>query len=194
MSSSRRLTPVLLALALGATCGDVVALGLVGSGFAEAQTQRQGSLQLKLRRKPKALEVVLEGVGAKPLLQQRLANGIWEGQLRTQGSPGLMGGPQTLSLPELGIEAVSLSGGGDSYRITVRQALGQSLKDPIVSADGRNLILTFNGLGTPKLQAGQLDLTTPGRVPQPRYAPPSASGCSAAVRRHGCGNDGASEP
>ncbi len=172
MSSSRRLTPVLLALALGATCLDVVALGFVGGGVAEAQTQRQGSLQLKLRRKPKALEVVLAGVGAKPLLQQRLANGIWEGQLRTQGSPGLMRGPQTLSLPELGIEAVSLSGGGDSYRITVRQALGQSLKDPIVSADGRNLILTFTGLGTPKLQAGQLDLTTPGRVPQSRYAPP----------------------
>ena len=54
----------------------------------------------------------------------------------------------------------------------VRPVQGQNLNDPVVSADGRNLILTFSGLGTPQLQTGRLDLNTPGRVPQPRYAPP----------------------
>ncbi|WP_115121165.1 type II secretion system protein GspD [Synechococcus sp. UW105] len=172
MTSSRRLTPLVLALALGGACLDGVALAWNGSGQALAQSQHQGSMQLTLRRQPNALEVVLEGVGSKPLLQQRLNDGVWEGRLQTQGTPGLRRGPQTLSLPSLGIEAVSLSGGGDTYRVTVRQATGQSLKDPVVSADGRNLILTFDGLGTPQLQTGRLDLNTPGRVSQQRYAPP----------------------
>ena len=174
MSSPRRLTSAILALALGAVAVDGVVQGLDGRGAARAQTrsQREGTLQLTLRRKTKALEVVLEGVGERPELQQRLNNGVWEGQLRTQGTPGLMRGPQTLSLPELGIEAVSLSGVGDRYQVTVRPVQGQPLKDPVVSADGRNLILTFSGLGTPQFQTGRLDLNTPGRVPQPRYAPP----------------------
>ena len=174
MSSPRQLTSAILALALGVAAVDGVAQGAPRDDAARAQSQshRQGSLQLTLRRKTKALEVVLEGVGERPQLQQRLNNGVWEGQLSTQGTPGLMRGPQTLSLPELGIEAVSLSGVGDRYQVTVRPVQGQNLNDPLVSADGRNLILTFSGLGTPQLQTGRLDLNTPGRVPQPRYAPP----------------------
>jgi type IV pilus assembly protein PilQ len=49
---------------------------------------------------------------------------------------------------------------------------GVTPPDPLVSADGRNLILSFPGLASPTLQTGRLDLNTPGRVPQARYAPP----------------------
>ena len=172
-SSSPRLLPAALALVIGGSTFEVVSVGLAGYGVARAQSRRQqGAIHLSLRRQAKALEVVLEGVGAKPELQQRLIDGVWEGRLRTEGEPGLLRGPQTLSLPELGIEAVSLTGFGDTYQLSVRPAPGQVLKDPVVSADSRNLILTFAGLGTPKLQTARLDLNTPGRVPQPRYAPP----------------------
>ena len=169
-SSPRRLTSLLLAAALGTTGIDLVGLGALGHGTVWAQ--RRGTMQLSLRRKTDALDVVIQGVGEKPVLQQRLNGLIWEARLRTKGKPGLLRGPQTLSLPELGIESVSLLGGGDSYRIVVTSMDGQRLDDPTVSADGRNLILTFAGLGTPQLQTGRLDLNTPGRVPQPRYAPP----------------------
>ena len=168
--ASRRLTPLLLALSLGSTSFDVV--GSLGIGAAKAQTQRQGSMQLMLRRQPKALEVVLEGVGEKPELQQRINGLVWEARLLTKGKPGLLRGPQRLSVPELGIESVSLNGGGNSYRIVVSAADGQAIADPVVTADGRNLILTFSGLKTPQRQTGRLDLNTPGRVPQQRYAPP----------------------
>lgn len=172
-SFSPRLTPLALAAVMGGAMIDVVSLGQVGGGAVWAQNQRQqGAIQLSLRRQPKALDVVLEGVGTKPELQQRLNDGVWEGRLLTEGEPGLLRGPQTLSLPELGIQAVSLTGAGNTYRVSVRPSPGQSLKDPVVSADGRNLILTFEGLGTPQLQTARLDLNTPGRVPQPRYAPP----------------------
>ena len=169
-SSPRRLTSLLLAAALGTTGTDLVSLGVLGSGMVWAQ--RQATMQLSLRRKTDALDVVIQGVGEKPVLQQRLNGLIWEARLRTKGKPGLLRGPQTLSLPELGIESVSLLGGGDSYRIVVTSMEGQRLADPTVSADGRNLVLTFAGLGTPQRQTGRLDLNTPGRVPQPRYAPP----------------------
>ncbi|WP_413430025.1 type II secretion system protein GspD [Synechococcus sp. Cu2B8-bc1011] len=50
---------------------------------------------------------------------------------------------------------------------------GRPLKDPVVSADGRDLILKFSGLVVaPTLQTGRLNLNTPGRVPQTQYAPP----------------------
>ena len=164
------MTPLLLALTMGSASVDVA--GVLGVGAAKAQTQRQGSMQLMLRRQPKALEVVLEGVGEKPELQQRLNGLVWEARLLTKGKPGLLRGPQRLSVPELGIDTVSLNGGGNSYRIVVSAADGQSIADPVVSSDGRNLILTFSGLGTPQRQTGRLDLNTPGRVPQRRYAPP----------------------
>ncbi len=174
-SSSRRFKSLALglSLAVGSTALDCSGLVQGGRGGALAQSQRQqGVMQLRLKRRADALDVVIEGVGAEPELQQRLNGLIWEAKLRTQGQPGLLRGPQTLSLPELGIESVSLNGGGDSYRIVISAIQGQSLADPVVTADGRNLILTFAGLGTPQLQTTTLDLTTPGRVPQPRYAPP----------------------
>jgi type IV pilus assembly protein PilQ len=127
---------------------------------------------LTLQRRSDALDVVIEGVGAQPVLQQRQNGSSWEGRLRTQGSRALDSGGQRLSLPELGIETVSLSGSGDQFELLVRRLPGQAVQDPLVSADGRNLVLTFNGLGTPQLQSGRFDLNTPGRVPQPRYAPP----------------------
>ena len=172
-SSSPRLLPAVLALVIGGSTFDVVSVGQAGHGVARAQSrQQQGAMQLRLNRRTDALEVVIEGVGGKPELQQRLKGLIWEAKLTTRGKPGLLRGPQTLSLPELGIESVSLNGGGDSYLLVISAMRGQSLKDPMVSADGHNLILTFEGLGTPQLQTARLDLKTPGRVPQPRYAPP----------------------
>ena len=159
-----------LALVLGGAAADLSGFGLQqGRSAALAQGQ---ALRLTLQRRSDALDVVIEGVGAQPVLQQRQNGSSWEGRLRTQGSRALDSGGQRLSLPELGIETVSLSGSGDQFELLVRRLPGQAVQDPVVSADGRNLVLTFNGLGTPQLQSGRFDLNTPGRVPQPRYAPP----------------------
>ena len=74
-SSPRRLTSLLLAAALGTTGIDLVGLGALGSGTAWAE--RRGTMQLSLRRKTDALDVVIQGVGDKPVLQQRLNGLIW---------------------------------------------------------------------------------------------------------------------
>lgn len=172
MAALRRLTPLVLASVLGVMAADLSGAGVRWGGSAlRAQAQTQ-ALTLRLQRRADALDVVIEGVGAQPFLQQRQNGSNWEGRLRTQGSRALDPGGQRLSLPELGIETVSLSGSGDQFQLLVRRLPGQAVQDPVVSADGRNLILTFNGLGTPQLQTGRLDLNTPGRVPQSRFAPP----------------------
>ena len=118
------------------------------------------------------MEVVIDGVGAQPVLQQRLNGQVWEGQFQLRGDPGLPNGRQQVSDPASGLHRVSISGSGSLYRLEVVPAPGQTLREPVVSADGRTLVLQFSGLAAlPLLQTGQLDLSTPGPVPQSRYAP-----------------------
>ncbi|NDF61897.1 MAG: hypothetical protein EB136_02930 [Synechococcaceae bacterium WBB_3_034] len=49
---------------------------------------------------------------------------------------------------------------------------GVPLGRPMVSADGRDLILSFTGVVTPPAQTGQFNLRQPGALPQASYAPP----------------------
>ncbi len=167
MSSSQRLVPLLAAL--GLSVGSLSESLLLS---APVMAQRQGTMQLKLRRSSNGVEVVLEGVGQQPVFEQRKNGEAWEGRLRTKGQPGLRGGGnQQLSMPELGLKNVSLSGSGDNYQLKIVPLTGRFLSDPVVSADGENLVLSFSGLVDSNVQAGRVDLKTPGRVPQSAYLP-----------------------
>ena len=133
----------------------------------------QGTMSLRIQRRPGGVEVVIEGVGPQPVLQQRLNGRVWQGSLQTQGNPGILNGRQQVSDPVAGLQRVAITGSGSAYRLEVVPGSGQILQEPVVSADGRNLILRFPGLNAgPSLQTGRIDLNTPGRVPQSRYAPP----------------------
>ena len=169
-SRPSRLIPLALIGSLALAEYDVL-LGLGGSGAIRAQSQ--GSMNLRLRRSNEGAELVIEGVGAQPQLQQRMNGQVWEGSLQTQGAPGVRNGQMRLTDPVTGIQSATLVGSGNSYALQVSPSPGWSLQDPVVSADGRDLILQFLGLVVaPKVQTGRLDLNTPGRVPQTQYAPP----------------------
>ncbi len=169
-SRPSRLIPLALIGSLALAECDVV-FGLGGAGAIRAQSQ--GSMNLRLRRGNDGVELVIEGVGDQPLLQQRLNGQVWEGRLQTQGTPGVRNGQVRLSDPVIGIQSATLVGSGSSYALKVTPSPGRPLKDPVVSADGRDLILKFSGLVVaPTLQTGRLNLNTPGRVPQTQYAPP----------------------
>ena len=136
-------------------------------------SQQSGALVLKLRRTSNSVDLLLEGAGASPILQQGGAGGVWVGQLRTATPTGLRLGPQRISLPEAGLQTVSLSGSGTSYQLQVVPMAGMSLSRPVVSADGRNLIISFASLGGGFSQSSaRLDLRQPGSVPQSDFAPP----------------------
>ncbi|MDC0260605.1 type II and III secretion system protein [Synechococcus sp. AH-551-N17] len=169
-SRPSRLIPLALIGSLALAECDVV-LGLGGAGAIRAQSQ--GSMNLRLRRGSEGMELVIEGVGDQPVLQQRMNGQVWEGSLRTQGAPGVRNGRVRLTDPVTGIESATLVGSGSSYALKVTPSAGRPLQDPVVSADGRDLILKFPGLvAAPTLQTGRLNLNTPGRVPQTQYAPP----------------------
>ncbi|CAE22272.1 possible general (type II) secretion pathway protein D precursor [Prochlorococcus marinus str. MIT 9313] len=167
MSRSQRLVPLLAALGL---YGASISGGLMLPAAVKAQ--KQGTMELKLRRSQDSVEVIIEGVGPQPVVRQRQTGQDWEGRLTTQGKPGLRRGPQQVSMPQLGLQSVSLAGSGESYQLNVEGVAGRPLMEPLVSADGRNLILSFPGLTAQAKQTGRLDLRTPGRVPQASYVPP----------------------
>ena len=131
-----------------------------------------GSMQLQVRRLGNSVELVVEGAGPGPQLQQSSRGSGWQGQLLTATPTGLRFGPQRISLPELGIQSVSLDGSGSNYSLSVTPMPGVPLARPVVSADGLNLILAFPTAPQASLQTNRLDLSQPGAVPLPTYAPP----------------------
>ncbi|WP_259731946.1 MULTISPECIES: type II secretion system protein GspD [Synechococcales] len=132
----------------------------------------EGALELKVRRLPDAVEVVIEGTGPGPQLQQFTNSAGWEGQLILPRPSGLRRGAQQLALPEAGFKTISLEGVGDRFVIQVTPVANGPVNRPVVSADGRNLILSFPAVPQSSFQTGRLDLNTPGRVPQTAFVPP----------------------
>jgi type IV pilus assembly protein PilQ len=131
-----------------------------------------GSMALTLRRSPEGVELVIEGTGAAPVLQQSRDGQSWRGDLQI-GTPGsLRLGPQRITLPEAGLQSVSLDGSGRDYQLQVVPMPGAPLSRPVVSADGRNLIISFSTSTQPTDQSSRFNLRQPGAVPQPSYAPP----------------------
>ena len=139
---------------------------------AAINDQASGTVVLRVRRQSDAVDLVIEGTGASPELVQSISSSGWQGQLTTAVPNGLRLGPQRLSLPEAGLQLVTLSGGGRRYQLEVLPTSGLRLNRPVVSADGQNLILTFPAVPQASLQTLRPDLNQPGAVPQATYAPP----------------------
>lgn len=134
-----------------------------------------GSVELKVRRLPDSVDLVIEGVGSAPQLQQSASGYVWQGLLLTSQVNGLRRGPQRMALPDAGFESFSLEGSGRVYRLSVTPVPGASVPKPVVSADGRNLILSFPVASRAQSQTMTPSLTMPGRVDQPGFVPPLRS-------------------
>ena len=142
-----------------------------GPGAQPTAPQGSASLFLTLRRQAAGVDVVIEGTGATPVLQQGRNGNGWAGQLTTASPAVLRYGPQNLSLPEAGIQGISLQGSGSSYQLQVVPLPGVPLARPVIGADGRNLVISFSTVPQPSSQTARPDLRSPGSVPQPAYAP-----------------------
>lgn len=131
-------------------------------------------LNLRVRRQSDGVEVVIEGVGAAPELQQATRGSVWMGRLLTSRPAALPGGGQRLSVPEAGFQSLSLVGAGQVFELQITPIPGYPLGRPVVSADGRDLILSFAASGQASQQTSSLDLRRPGRVSEPAaaYVPP----------------------
>jgi len=154
---------------------QAAATGLVAASQPgpAAQPAPQGGvpLSLSLRRSAGGVDVVIEGTGATPVLQQGRNGNSWAGQLTTSSPAVLRYGAQNLSLPEAGIQSISLQGNGSNYQIQVVPLPGLPLARPVIGADGRNLVISFSTVPQLSSQSARVDLRTPGTVPQATYAP-----------------------
>jgi len=179
--------------ALSLSLAVLAATGGVGCWAAAARAQEVGQAQqgaagvqkgqvivttqqlnLRVRRQSDGVEVVIEGVGAAPELQQTTRGAVWMGRLLTSRPAALPGGGQRLSVPEAGFQSLSLVGTGQVFELQIKPIPGYPLGRPVVSADGRDLILSFAASGQASQQTSSLDLRRPGRVSEPTaaYVPP----------------------
>ena len=139
---------------------------------ASATPEASGSVALSVRRSSEGVELVIEGTGAAPVLQQSRDGQAWRGDLQMATPGSLRLGPQRFALPEAGLQSVSLNGAGRDYQLQVVPMPGAPLSRPVVSADGRNLIISFSTPVQSAEQSARFNLREPGSVPQPVYAPP----------------------
>ena len=178
--------------ALGLSLAVLAAIGAVGGWAAAARAQgapqAQGApgvqngavirtnqlLNLRVRRQSDGVDVVIEGVGAAPQLQQTTRGSVWMGRLFTARPAAVPGGGQRLSVPEAGFQSLSLVGAGQAFDLQIAPIPGYPLGRPVVSADGRDLILSFAATGQASQQTSSRDLRLPGRVSEPTaaYVPP----------------------
>ncbi|MFM8605863.1 MAG: secretin N-terminal domain-containing protein, partial [Cyanobium sp.] len=133
---------------------------------------RSRGIEMKVRRLPDSVEVVIAGTGPAPQLLQTTRGSSWEGRVLTPAPIPLRMGPQRLSLPEAGLQSISLSGSGNTYSVVVTPVPGFPVGRPVVSADGRDLILSFPASVQPSLQTTSPNVNAPGRVAQPTFVPP----------------------
>jgi type IV pilus assembly protein PilQ len=130
------------------------------------------AMELKVRRVRDAVEVVIENTGAGPQLEQTTQGSSWLGRLYTAKPSALLRGPQQLALPEAGFQSISIEGGGTIYNLRVTPVAGYPVMRPLVSADGRQVVLSFPAQLQPSLQTMQRNSLAPGAVANPNFAPP----------------------
>jgi type IV pilus assembly protein PilQ len=129
-------------------------------------------MELKVRRVRDAVEVVIENTGTGPQLEQSNQGGSWMGRLYTSRPSALLRGPQAVAVPEAGFASISIEGGGTIYNLKVTPVSGYPVRTPLVSADGRNVVLSFPAAVQPSVQSMQRNSLAPGAVANPNWAPP----------------------
>ncbi|WP_255102794.1 MULTISPECIES: secretin N-terminal domain-containing protein [unclassified Synechococcus] len=133
---------------------------------------RSDGLQLKLRRLPDALELVIQDAGTGSDLRQQMQGQAWLGELRTSQIRGLKAGPQSLSMTDAGVDSITFDGTGTEFQLKVTPMPGRNLGTPLVSSDGRDLTVRFNAPQLAVSQTARVDLRAPARVPTAPYVPP----------------------
>ena len=130
------------------------------------------AMGLKVRRVRDAVEVVIENTGTGPQLEQSAQGNTWYGRLYTSRPSVLPRGPQRVGVPEAGLESILLDGGGTIYNLRVKPVAGYAVQRPLVSADGRDLVLSFPAPVQPSLQTVRPNILVPGAVATPNVVPP----------------------
>ena len=119
---------------------------------------------LKVVRFPDSVQLRLVGMGRQPNVRQIQTDSGWLIEVTTAQGLQALDGPKFLTLPDVGIESVSFDGKGSIWRLEVTTMPGRKLGAPVVSANGRDVQVSFQAQALPEMTAAGYDLTAPGRV------------------------------
>jgi len=140
------------------------------AGSADRETL--SPLELRIRRLPDSVELVVVGTGPSPVLTQTRRGNDWQGALAINLPKAPITTPRNFSLPEAGVKSTSLVGGGTQFNLALTPLPGIVFGSPEISADGDNLTVRFPLPSAVISQTARPNLTQPGTVPSPAFAPP----------------------
>ena len=166
--STTRVLSGLLALGVASAALD----GVVLAPSALARTT--SAVELRLRRSPGRLDVVIAGVGTEVrAVSQNQSNGRWSARLTGVDLGDRPFTPQQMVLPSSELLSVRLEPLDGDLQLIVKARLGERVPKPTIGTNGKSLVVSFAGLTGPDVRSsGRLDLRRPGRVAQPVMAPP----------------------
>ena len=150
--------------------------------LAPAPALASTTVAMKVRRVADRLDLVISGLGSNARVRsQSLSSSSWNASL-SGVSPLNLPVPQQIVMPELGLNSIRLSQNSDSsFDLVVNASRELRLVQPQISANGKELIVSFPGLAVSEQvsTSAQLDLRRPGRVAQPSFVPPLRSRATA---------------
>ena len=166
--SMTRVLSGLLALGVASAALDGVVLA------ASALARTTSAVELRLRRSPGRVDVVIAGLGTTVrAVSQNKLDGRWSARLTGVDLGDRPFTPQQMVLPSSELLSVRLEPLESDLQLVVRARLGERVPTPTIESNGDSLVVSFAGLTGPDVQSsGLLDLRQPGRVAQPVMVPP----------------------
>jgi type IV pilus assembly protein PilQ len=123
-------------------------------------------------RYPGSIELRLVGMGPSPDVRKIKTDNGWLIEVNTGQPRAPLGSPKFLTMPDAGMDNISFDGSGTLWRLEVNALPGKTLGSPLVTANGRDVQVSFKAQPLPEMVAGSYDLNTPGRVKRNTYVPP----------------------
>ena len=173
--STTRVLYGLLALGVASAVLDGVVLA------PSALSRSRSSVELRLRRSPGRVDVLIAGVGTKVrVVSQNQLDGRWSARLTGVDLGDRPFTPQQTVLSSSELLSVRLEPLESDLQLIVKARMGERVPTPTIGSNGDLLVVSFSGLmGPEQRSSGRLDLRRPGRVAQPVMAPPMRARASA---------------
>ena len=173
--STTRVLSGLLALGVASAVLDGVVLA------PSALSRSRSSVELRLRRSPGRVDVLIAGVGTKVrVVSQNQLDGRWSARLTGVDLGDRPFTPQQTVLSSSELLSVRLEPLESDLQLIVKARMGERVPTPTIGSNGDLLVVSFSGLmGPEQRSSGRLDLRRPGRVAQPVMAPPMRARASA---------------
>ena len=127
---------------------------------------------LKIIRFPGSIQLRLVGMGMNPDVRQIKTARGWTIEVNTGQSLAPLGSPKFFTMPDAGMDSIIFDGTGTLWRLEITALEGNNLAPPVITANGRDVEVSFKAQPLPSMEAGSYDLNTPGRVKRNTYVPP----------------------